>query len=188
MHHICDISYITYEVKKSTFTSYILPYNLFEQTLQQLQQEHPKANHIVWAYRYLNAFDQVVENSTDNGEPKGCAGMPTLAHLRGEKIIDSAIITVRYFGGIKLGTGGMVRAYSSAAKEVIQVAQLLPYIQKQNFTLTTPYTLVKRYEHFCTNHQINFSYREYLADKVIWHLSISDEEQQLLETFQLSLL
>ena len=123
-----------YEVKKSVFTSYLLPFSQFDESLKTLQKQHPKASHIVWAYRYLNEFDQIVENSTDDGEPKGCAGNPTLAQLRGSELINTALITVRYFGGIKLGTGGMVRAYSDAAKKVIKNTTLIPYIKRENYT------------------------------------------------------
>jgi uncharacterized YigZ family protein len=188
MQQVSEPFYTTYEVKRSTFTSYLLPYSLFKETLERLHKEHPKANHIVWAYRYLNEFDQVVENSTDDGEPKGCAGNPTLAQLRGYDLINSAILTVRYFGGIKLGTGGMVRAYSDAAKEVINHATLLPYIKKEPFTFTTPYSQVKRYEHFFKNENIDFNQREFLEDKVVWHLQISEKEMNELKNFSASLL
>jgi putative IMPACT (imprinted ancient) family translation regulator len=107
MQQVSDTCTATYEVKRSTFTSYLVPYPLFERTLQELREAHPKASHIVSAYRYLNSYDQIIEYSTDDGEPKGCAGNPTLAQLRGADLINTALLTVRYFGGIKLGTGGI---------------------------------------------------------------------------------
>jgi len=69
-----------------------------------LRESHPKARHIVYAYRELNEFEQIVENSSDDGEPKGSSGVPVLNVLRGEDFINVAILVVRYFGGIKLGT------------------------------------------------------------------------------------
>jgi len=77
-----------------------------------LKIEHPKARHIVYAYRELNEFNQIIENSSDDGEPKGSSGVPVLNVLRGEEFINVAILVVRYFGGIKLGIGGLVRAYT----------------------------------------------------------------------------
>ncbi len=188
MQQVSEPIQTTYEVKRSSFISWLVPYPLFEQTLQQLQQKHPKANHIVWAYRYLNEYEQVVENSTDDGEPKGCAGNPTLAQLRGADLINTALLTVRYFGGIKLGTGGMVRAYSDAAKEVITTASLIPYIKREPFIFTAPYTQINRFEHFLKNENIPFANREFLEDKVKWELSLSKEEKALLESFIASLL
>ncbi|HSR74465.1 MAG TPA: YigZ family protein, partial [Sulfurovum sp.] len=83
-----------------------MPIADFEGLQSKLKVEHPKANHVVYALRYLNEFDQVVENFSDDGEPKGCAGTPALNVLRGEGLVNCAVLIVRYFGGIKLGTGG----------------------------------------------------------------------------------
>ncbi len=188
MQQVSETFHALYEVKRSTFTSYLLPYPLFHETLQHLHKEHPKANHIVWAYRHLNEYDQIVENSTDDGEPKGCAGNPTLSQLRGEELINTALITVRYFGGIKLGTGGMVRAYSDAAREVIMKADLKPYIKKSALTLQTPYSQVKRYEHFFNQAEIDFQERAFQADSVLWKLMVSEDEREKIKTFQNSLL
>ncbi len=185
---VSEIFHTKYEVKRSLFISYLLPYQLYKKTLKELHNEHPKANHIVWAYRYLNEFDQIVENSTDDSEPKGCAGNPTLSQLRGQDLINTALITVRYFGGIKLGTGGMVRAYGSAAKEVIQTSTLNQYIKITNFKITTPYSLVKRYEHFLRQENIDFSNRVFESNQVIWHLKISQKQIKKLNDFQKSLL
>jgi putative IMPACT (imprinted ancient) family translation regulator len=90
------------EVKKSIFISYLTPISEFETVLKTLKKEHPKASHIIWAYRKLNNLEQIEENSNDDGEPKGCAGTPTLNILRGNEIINTALLTVRYFGGTKL--------------------------------------------------------------------------------------
>ena len=188
MRQVSETFCATYEVKRSTFTSYLVPWSLFEQTRKQLHEEHPKANHIVWAYRHPNKYDQIIENSSDDGEPKGCAGNPTLAQLRGANLINTALLTVRYFGGIKLGTGGMVRAYSQAAKEVITVAMLHPYVKKKNFLLTTPYHLVNRYEHFLQTLQIDFSRRDFTENEVRWYLEVSEEEETVLNRFIQSLL
>lgn len=187
MKLISDPFHSAYEVKHSTFTSYLVPYSLFKQTLKKLHEENPKANHIVWAYRYLNEFDQVVENSTDDGEPKGCAGNPTLSQLRGSDLINTALLTVRYFGGIKLGTGGMVRAYSDAAREVIQSAVLIPYKKRIPFILETSYALINRYEHFFKNKDIHFENRDFTGAKVIWHLHLTEDEIKLLQNFKQNL-
>ncbi len=187
MQHISTIFEQSLEVNKSTFHSFLLPYGQFKQTLNNLKQKHPKANHIVWAYRYINDYNQIVENSSDDGEPKGCAANPTLAQLRGFKLIQSAIITVRYFGGIKLGTGGMVRAYSEAAKKVILHSALIPFIKQEPFTLKTPYPLIQRYEHFFKKENVDFSNREFCATWVIWNLNLSIDEKNKLNEFESSL-
>lgn len=98
----------TLEVKQSKFIAHLVPFTIYEQTLQHLKQQHPKARHFVTAFRYLNEFEQIVESSSDDGEPKGTSGKPSLMVLQGKEIINTAVIVVRYFGGTKLGTGGLV--------------------------------------------------------------------------------
>ena len=73
----------TLEEKKSKFLAFLVPYKDFDKTMQRLRVEHPKAVHFVYAYRYLNEFEQIVENSSDDGEPRGTSGKPTLAVLSG---------------------------------------------------------------------------------------------------------
>ena len=188
MRQVSETFTATHEVKRSTFASYLIPWEEFEATRQKLKEKHPKANHIVWAYRHLNEYNQIVENSSDDGEPKGCAGSPTLAQLRGAELIDSALLTVRYFGGIKLGTGGMVRAYSEAAKKVIAGAKTSPYISRNAHTIHVPYPLLKRYEHFFKTAGITETQREFTAEGVTWHLALSESELAELSAFEASLL
>lgn len=183
MRSIKEVSSHKYEVKKSTFTSYLIPYSDFHHYHDRLRKEHPKANHIVFAYRILNEHNQIQERASDDGEPKGVAGTPTLNVLRGERLINSAILTVRYFGGTKLGTGGMVRAYTQSAKEVISKSKLYPYIKKELLTITTPYTLISRYEHFFNSHHIHYHDRTFDCDSVTWKIKLSEKEKEYFDNF-----
>ena len=165
----------TTEVNRSKFIAFMLPYSQFEAYREKLRKEHPKASHIVSAYRYLNAQDQIVESSSDDGEPKGCAGVPTLSVLRGNDLIDCAILTVRYFGGIKLGTGGMVRAYTLAAKNVITDAQLTEYRKSIAFEFKTSYSSVKKIEYLLERSGISEIEREFLPENISWKI-VSDSD------------
>jgi uncharacterized YigZ family protein len=176
-----------YEVKKSVFISHLVSMSRYKNLLKTLKEEHPKATHIVWAYRHLNEFDQIVENSSDDGEPKGCAGPPTLSVMRGENLIECAILTVRYFGGTKLGVGGMIRAYTASAKEVVNDADLLTYKKRVPYKFKTPYSIVNRYEHFLKGEKIDFSDREFGSSEVLWKLSLTDEEIEKIKKFSKSL-
>jgi len=115
------------EIKGSKFIAFCMPMSLYEEEMQRLRSLHPKAVHFVSATRSLNEYDQIVEYSGDDGEPKGTSGKPTLSVLQGHGLINTAIITVRYFGGTKLGPGGLVRAYAEAANAAYAQAVLLPY-------------------------------------------------------------
>ncbi|MDD2451611.1 YigZ family protein [Sulfurovum sp.] len=132
------------EVNRSKFITYLVPMHAFEGLQGKLKAENPKASHVVYALRYLNTYGQVVENSSDDGEPKGCAGVPALNVLRGKELINCAVLIVRYFGGIKLGTGGMARAYAQAVKDVVETAELQAYKKQLSHTFETSYSEVEK--------------------------------------------
>ncbi len=117
----------TLEIKKSKFIAHLCPYTQYKSMLERLKKEHTKARHFVYAYRFLNEFSQVVENCSDDGEPKGTSGRPSLKVLNGAGIVNSAVVIVRYFGGVKLGTGGLVKAYSDAVNLVCSEAIFKEY-------------------------------------------------------------
>lgn len=150
----------TLEVKQSKFISQLVPYSIYEKTLQELKESHPKARHFVVAYRYLNEYNQIVEHSSDDGEPKGTSGKPTLMVLQGAEMINCAVITVRYFGGTKLGTGGLVRAYSDATNMVLESAVLHEYKEEIFQTISFEYTNLRKIEYECSESGVD------IVDKV----------------------
>ena len=135
--------------------AFLMPYEEFDEVMTRLRKEHPKAVHFVYAYRYLNEFEQVVENSSDDGEPKGTSGKPSLAVLSGAQIINSAVIIVRYFGGVKLGTGGLVRAYGDSVNEVIKIATFKEYKKLISKTLECEYSELSQLEYLLNQEDIN---------------------------------
>lgn len=166
------------EIKKSTFISHIVPISSFDSLHVELKEKYPKARHIVWAKRYLNEFEQIVENSSDDGEPKGTSGPPILNVMRGSELIECGILIVRFFGGTKLGTGGLVRAYGGGAKDVIAAAQIVPYIKREEIVFSTIYSLTPRFEHFINKEALHVKSKSYEASSVIWSLSLSKEEEK----------
>lgn len=86
--------------------------------IQEVRYEMPDASHHVYAFR-AGYGNSVIEGMSDDGEPAGTSGPPTLAVVRGSDIGDIVLVTTRYFGGTKLGTGGLVRAYTEAAQEAL---------------------------------------------------------------------
>ena len=157
----------SYEIKKSKFITYICPYSEFKSLLQTLKDTHTKARHFVYAYRYLNDFDQIVENSSDDGEPKGTSGKPTLMVLQGQNLINTAIIIVRYFGGTKLGTGGLVRAYSEATALVINGSELLEYKDEIIVTLSLSYSDIRKVEYECEVNNIKIIKKDFMESNFI---------------------
>ncbi len=172
----------TYEIKKSKFIAHFCPYNQFDSMMERLKSEHTKARHFVYAYRYLNEFEQIVENSSDDGEPKGTSGKPSLAVLAGHDIINSGVIIIRYFGGIKLGTGGLVRAYSDAVNLVIEQADLQLYEKTFEKEITFSYTHTSLVEYHLNRLNIKVSNKEFHAN-VSMRLLAKEESLDELITF-----
>lgn len=183
MNTISDSFTCKYEVKKSTFIASLVPFDDFEHTKAKLRSEHTKANHIVWAYRYLNEFDQVVENCSDDGEPKGTSGPPTLNVLRGADLINCAVLIVRYFGGTKLGTGGLVRAYSTSCNEAIKIADLSIYEKLTCKSFYLPYHLLQRFEHFFDKNSFDKGEKNFTDNGVKWQIKMSQNELKLFTQF-----
>ena len=157
------------EIKKSKFISFLTPYENFENLLNELKALHPKANHFVRAFRYLNSENQIIEGSSDDGEPRGSSGKPTLKVLEGADLINVGIITIRYFGGILLGVGGLVKAYSDVANLAIKNADLIEYKQIFEYTFSVDYNktreieyLIKKYNIFVVDRKFGIDGIEYI--------------------------
>ena len=172
----------TTEVNRSKFITHLVPISEYKGLQEKLKKEHPKANHVVYALRYLNEFDQVVENSTDDGEPKGCAGVPTLNVLRGEELINVAVLIVRYFGGIKLGTGGMARAYALSVKDVLGVSDLVLYEKQIEYVFNTSYSEVDKTLYKLKQLGLTQYERDFGAGKVMWKIVGSEEKIEIFKT------
>jgi len=170
----------TLEVKKSKFIAHLCPYNQYTQMLNELKKKHSKARHFVYAYRYLNEFNQVVQNSSDDGEPKGTSGPPALKVLAGKDLINTAVIIVRYFGGIKLGTGGLVKAYSSAVNEVIKIANLVEFKKLDKVEIEVDYSNLRNLEYKINQMGLNIINKEF-SQKV--KLIIEGEKERLNNIF-----
>lgn len=164
------------EVKRSKFFTHLVPISQYEGLQAKLKAENPKANHVVYALRYMNDFDQIVEQSSDDGEPKGCAGTPALNVLRGEELINCVVLIVRYFGGIKLGTGGMARAYAQAVKDVLIEAELPAYEKQIEYLFETSYSEVDKTLYTLKQLGITEYEREFGVDRVQWKITGSDEK------------
>lgn len=156
------------EVNRSKFLSFLVPICEFSGFQEKLKARHPKADHVVYALRTLNEWGRIVENSSDDGEPKGCAGIPVLNVLRGGEMIECAVLIVRYFGGIKLGTGGMARAYAQAAKNVLSAADIVLYEKQIIHTFQTSYGDINETVYRLKKADICEFEREFLADCVKW--------------------
>lgn len=108
-----------------------------------IREEMSDASHHVYAFR-VGYGNSVTEGMSDDGEPSGTSGPPTLAVLRGTDFGDIVLVTTRYFGGTKLGTGGLVRAYSEAARNALSTLPIELKAPKVQFGLDVSYSLYER--------------------------------------------
>lgn len=115
--------------------------------LRQLAAQYPTANHLAFAWRIRDQQGVITERFFDAGEPSGTAGRPILAPLQGEALINTLVAVVRYFGGIKLGTGGLTRAYGHSAKLAIEAAGKLPWVEMVQYKLTIDYSQLQLLEY-----------------------------------------
>lgn len=119
------------EIKKSEFIAYAYPVDSREQAMfhvEQLRIKYPDARHHCWAYIIGDPDNTTSAGFDDDGEPNGTAGRPILNVLQHKAIGNVIIIVVRYFGGIKLGAGGLTRAYAGSAQAVVDEMRLTDYI------------------------------------------------------------
>ena len=136
-------------IKKSRFIGFIIPCQTEKEALlhlNQLHQAHPNASHIVFAYR-IKSPKGLVMRFHDAGEPSGTAGKPVYQHLEGKNLINVLIVVIRYFGGIKLGAGGLTRAYGNTAKKVIEACTMTEYIDYAEIKLELDYKQMQLFEY-----------------------------------------
>lgn len=132
-----------YSQLRSKFIAYALPVQTEEEALEEvarLRQRYYDARHVCWAYR-LSA-DGSVTRSNDDGEPSGTAGRPILGQLLSHDLTEVLVVVVRYFGGVKLGTPGLIEAYRTAAHEALSAAQRLERIVERTLEVDFGYELM----------------------------------------------
>jgi len=175
-----------YEIKKSHFIGAIMPCNTEREALQHLRRlatEHANANHLAFAWRIRQDDGFINERCHDAGEPSGTAGRPILAPLEGSNIINAVVGVIRYFGGVKLGTGGLARAYGTAAKLAIEGAEIQPWVEHVSFELTLEYSQLQLLEYHlkkCKGQIVDQQFSDRV--RVLINLPAS-HQQQIIQLF-----
>jgi uncharacterized YigZ family protein len=134
------------KVKNSRFIATAAPVFSVDEAkefIARIKSEFSDASHNVPAYS-VGYGSSVIAHCSDDGEPSGTAGRPILAVLQGSGLGDLAIVVTRYFGGTKLGTGGLVRAYSDAAKAVLEILPRAEKVPTHTVMLAIPYNYLER--------------------------------------------
>lgn len=130
-----------------------------KQILEFVRSEHQTARHFCYAYKLGHSGD--VYRANDDGEPSGSAGKPILGQLTKYNLTDILIVVVRYFGGTKLGVGGLINAYKIAAAESIKQSEIIKKTVSQQFQLTFPYERLKGVEQMIKKLNIEIIERDF---------------------------
>jgi uncharacterized YigZ family protein len=157
------------EVKKSRFIATAAPVFSVEEAkafIQRIKAEFSDASHNVPAYQ-IGFGPSTIAHCNDDGEPSGTAGRPMLAVVQGSGIGDLAVVVTRYFGGTKLGKGGLVRAYTEATKAVLAELSLAEKVPTHTVMLTIPYSHLDRVRLLVEGHNGRLFDEEFAADITI---------------------
>ena len=130
----------TYSELRSKFLAFAIPVRTAEEAMEQVakyQKEYFDARHVCWAYRL--GPDGEEYRSNDNGEPSGTAGKPILGQMISADVSDLIILVIRYFGGVKLGTSGLIVAYRTAAAEALEAGEYAERLVEKELKLTFGY-------------------------------------------------
>lgn len=169
-------------IEKSRFIGYVRKAESEEEAIQfieQIKKKHWNATHNCSAY-LIGEQDQY-QKANDDGEPSGTAGKPMLEVLKKQGLKDVVVVVTRYFGGIKLGAGGLVRAYTQSTVEGLQAAQVIERSLHQVVTVMIEYTLLGRIENeLRSKEQWMIKKIDYL-DKVILHVLVPVDQTDAFE-------
>ena len=141
-----------YIVEKSTFIGYAKPIKTEEEAIEfvnEIKKKHKDATHNVWAYTVGENMN--IQRYSDDGEPQGTAGIPTLEVIKKEDLRDVVVVVTRYFGGIKLGAGGLVRAYTKGAKVGIEAGIVIEKVKYTEVKIKIEYTQLGRIQNEIMN-------------------------------------
>ncbi len=163
-------------IEKSRFITYAAHVESEEEAkafLAKVRKSHSLATHV--CYAFIADKTGNLQRFSDDGEPQGTAGVPILEVLKAKKLIETAVAVVRYFGGVKLGAGGLVRAYSSSAAENLDGAEIRILEVCQECTLTVEYSGVDSLQKYLSTHTCSLLSSEY-GEKVTFLLAVKKAE------------
>ncbi len=139
-------------VRKSRFIARVAPVahrDEVKSLAQQAWQDHPEARHVCWAYQIGPPGSAAEAGMNDDGEPSGTAGKPILNVIQHKDMGDVAVVVIRYFGGIRLGAGGLVRAYAGAAESVLSVVERQQNQAMAELVVNLPFAMEQPLRHWC---------------------------------------
>lgn len=180
---VCKYGEAEYVIEKSRFIAHVQPVLSYEEAqefVNKIKQEYRSATHNVPAI--ICGPGQEYQWASDDGEPSGTSGLPVLKMIADEGITNVAIVITRYFGGIKLGTGGLARAYTAAAKLGLEAAGVCEVRESAELTYEIDYSLLSRIQNSARDGSFDIADVQY-TDKVLITLDCLSEKQPEIMRF-----
>lgn len=172
--------------KKSKFIAnlfYIEDIKQAEEIIRDTKKKYFDARHNCIAYRIIDN-GQVIEKSSDDGEPSGTAGAPMLNILQKNSLVNVLVIVTRYFGGVLLGTGGLVRAYSNSLLLALESSIKVKKCLGNELIVNLEYTELENFKYYCKNNDINIIDTQY-SEFIVCKIELEDvKKQKLLRDFE----
>ncbi len=165
------------KINKSRFIGYCYPVKSrqkAEEYIEKIEKEHYKATHVCPAYRILGE-NEVLSYNSDDGEPARSSGPPIESAIEGRDLVNTLCIVVRYFGGVKLGVGGLIRAYGGTAGKTLDKAGVKNFIRKKQIQLSVPH---ESYPDLLKNlqiQQVDFD-QDYTADGALIEVELDEKK------------
>jgi len=175
------ISSALYEEKKSKFYSYIFEISNVQEAnniLSAVRKSFKEARHVVYAYVLENEY-----YCSDDGEPSGTGGKAIFSLLEKQKIINTLVIVIRYFGGILLGVGPLSRAYLKAVKLAEEKLDMIPYEQRETLKIICEYNEEPMLRNLIGKIDANIIKSEY-DEKITYTISVKEDEKKLFDSYK----
>lgn len=184
---ILDNSSSELDVKKSKFIANIIKITDEQdakEKLNQIRKEYSDARHNCYAYIvYDNETKTKIEKSSDDREPSGTAGIPMLTLLQKNNLVNVLIVVTRYFGGILLGTGGLVRAYTDSSKQALEVAKIIELQYGKIIEYCIEYDEFEYFKYICEKNNIEIINTEY-SNNIKAIIKLKEEDKSLFSTYK----
>lgn len=165
--------------KKSKFIANLFHVESVEEAenrIKDIKKKYHDARHNCIAYRVAEN-GQIIEKSSDDGEPSGTAGGPMLNILQKNNLCNLVIVVTRYFGGILLGTGGLVRAYSEVTQQAIEKSSKVIKVIGREMIIELDYSNLEKFKYYCKNNNINIKKIDYM-DNIILKIEMEESVKE----------
>ena len=189
MKTVAKETIIEFEEKKSKFIGYIKPVSTVaeaEKFIDSIKKMHPNATHNVPLYRVMENGQEYFKYN-DDGEPSNTAGKPMAEILNILDVYNVALVATRYFGGVKLGAGGLIRNYAKTAKLAINEAKIIDYVEKSIFIIDYDYEYTSEMEAFLNENTPKFGIEileKNYSNRVTMKILANDEIENELNSLQ----